>query len=111
MEIRVKTRKGLIIFCDIDPGMSMDAMIPEEGRKGTRVHVSTHGFREIRQYSNFDSVTTYTNQTEDDMVRVMVHIVYNDTRDYVSLVNQEVPIKTKKVKFKDTASYVIVTKE
>lgn len=111
MEIRVKTKEGQIIFTDIDPGCNIDALIPREGSKGIKVWISTTPFREIKSYSSFESVTTFVNQPEDDMVRVVCHIDYRDHKSYVTLVTQEVPIKTKKVKFRDKTGYVIVTEE
>lgn len=117
MQVTVKTKEGKVIFTDIDPGMNMDIVIPPEEvngvqkNKGTRVSLSTTPFREIKSTWNSNSITTYVNQPEDDMVRVMVHIDYRDHKTYVTLVDKEVPICTKKVKFKDTSGYLIVTQD
>jgi len=107
MEIRVKTRVGQIIFTDIEPGMSMDANIENDAR----VHLYTTSFRQIKRYNAFDSVTTYIDQEEDDMVKVHVSIKYKKMNYYVDLGSKEVSINTKKVKFKDKTGYVVVIKE
>lgn len=109
MIVSIKTKQGKILF-DIEPGESMDAIIPEDGEKGVRVSLSTTTFRKISFSQNYNSFTTSVSQPEDDMVRVMVHIDYRENRSYVSLIPQEVKLHTKKVKFKDKADYIIFKK-
>ena len=109
MIVSVKTKQGKILF-DIEPGESMDATIPEDGKKGVRVYLSTTTFREIKSTCFQNSITTYVDQPEDDMVRVMVNIDYRENKSYVSLIPQEVNLHTKRVKFKDKADYIIFKK-
>lgn len=105
MEIRVKTRVGKIIFTDITPGQSMDVQIENQAT----VYLHTKPFREIKTHTAFDSVTTYLNQPEYDMVNVSVSIKYKRMHYYVDLGSKEVSITAKKVKFKDNTSYVVIT--